>query len=1005
MIKYRFRLNIFNTGILFFLILFISASMSQEPDLPWERYQKAAELYRQKAPISQIIDLLLEIQKTSKDSVLIGRCILLAASTFERNLDHNKALLELQKFNQPGKNYLETMKSEAWLRSGIISLKQKNSKSARKYFDMVLEGLNNSFIKTEAIIGLAWINADENHWEVCDSLLSLITSNNHSEITDERILILKARHLIFSNQYSEAIQLLENTESQSGLYYLASSHELAGNRIMAVSVYKKLHDRFPGTPEAQLALFQAAEVFMRAEDWLAARSEFKRLLQSGLQDVDGIHFRLGWIYMNLGELDQALAEFRFTAEMENHGYFKYMEAECLRRQGASDSTKLEKAIMLFHNIASVDLQSPLAPLAKLKAAMTEMEKGDSSGAIVSLRQFLSLYPKDELSPAVYFLLGINDHQRNSQRYFDQIVQQNQTSKFFDVAYFAMQNFDFQKNNYQRVITRNASIPQINKSEEKSFWQRANHLLMAESAYFLKHYVQAEAEYELAIAGMEDDLAEKATIGKAWCALQREGPEVALTQFKDIRDNLLGENRVLADYGYATVQFLRQEYTDAIKSYPAGLNTETQPEMKPLVIKSLFRSAQSYYRLQYYMQAIETWDKLATDYPNSDLAIEGLYNIGDIYFRADHFADADSVYQLIIERYPNHPFTVESSLKLAQTAYNAGDYEGAIKRYQSFIDSFPDHDKNKEALEGIQLSYYQLGQLDQASETLQKVVEQTANSDLAIDARYRIAVNHFQAKNYQTAIEAFKEILTLYPNSTYAVDAQFALSKCYIAEENYKAASAELQRFVQYFPQSPQLPEAFFLLGVGYYQLESYLSAIDYFKEVIQNYPESEYHAPSLKNSAWCYDRLKESDKALQSFTTYLQKYPKAEDQNQIKLQVARLLLEDERPQEAIIKFNELQKVSDIEVSMEACYRLGMHYLSEDQQSKAENAFQKATRVEGGDNYYRLSSLAQLAAIYENQGNSQKAISTYEMLAASTNEERWTAAAKERIDLLLLQSSQ
>ena len=76
---------------------------------------------------------------------------------------------------------------------------------------------------------------------------------------------------------------------------------------MAVSVYKKLHDKFPGTPEAQQALFQAAEVFMRAEDWLAARSEFKRLLQSGPQNADGIHFRLGWIYMNLGELDQALA--------------------------------------------------------------------------------------------------------------------------------------------------------------------------------------------------------------------------------------------------------------------------------------------------------------------------------------------------------------------------------------------------------------------------------------------------------------------------------------------------------------------------------------------------------------------------------------------------------------------------------------------------------------------------------------------------------------------------
>jgi TolA-binding protein len=1003
--KNGLRFKLLETTSLFVFLFFLMGLHAQEPNMPWLRYQEAATLYKQKAPVSQISNLIQQIQNTSNDSVLVARSILLMASSFEQNGDYRKAILELNKFNQPGTNFLETMKSEASLRSGVISLKRNDVKSARLYFNKVLEGFSNSFQKNEAILGLAWINADENKWESSDSLLSLIITADLSEVHDERVLILKARQLISTGQHSDAIKLLENTESQSGLYYLASAHELAANRIMAVSVYKKLHDRFPGTPEAQLALFQAAEVFMRAEDWLAARSEFKRLLQSGLQDVDGIHFRLGWIYMNLDELDQALAEFRYPAEIENRGYFKYMEAECLRRQGATDSTKLEQAIILFHNIASVDLRSPLAPLAKMKAAMTEMEKGDSSGAIVSLRQFLSLYPKDELSPAVYFLLGVNDHQRNSQRYFDQIVQQKQDSKFFDVAYFAMQNFDFQKNNYQQVITRNASIPKSPQGDGNNFWQRANHLLMAESAYFLKHYPQANAEYELAAAGMDDDLAEKANIGKAWCTLQTEGPEAALPVFKQIRENLLGENRVLADYGYATVQFFRQEYTDAIKSYPAGLNIEMQPEMKPLIIRSLFRTAQCYSRLEYYMQAIESWDKLATDYPESDLAIEGLYNIGDIYFRADHFAEADSIYHLIIRRYAGHSIAVESALKLAQTAYNAGDYEGAITRYQTFLDSFPDHQKNKEALEGIQLSYYQLGQLDQASETLQKVVDQTANADLAIDARYRIAVNHYQDKKYQTAIEEFKEILTLYPNSSYAVDAQFALSKCYIAEGDYKGASAELQRFVQYFPQSPQIPEAYFLLGVGYYQLESYLSAIDYFNEVTSKYPDSDYYAPALKNSAWCYDRLKETEKALQSFTIYLQKYPKAEDQNQIKLQVARLLLDSEQYQAAISKFNELQKVSDIEVSMEACYRLGMHYLSNDQQSNAVKTFSMATQVAGGDNYYRLSSLAQLAAIYENQGNSQKAITTYEMLAASTSEERWTAAAKERIDLLLLQSSQ
>ena len=1005
MIAYRNRNKMKKIILILVTVLFIPGLWAQNSNLPWQQYQQAATFYKDRAPLSQVIDLLQQVQRTSKDSVLLGRTLLLAASAYERALQYDKALLELKKFELPGKNYLKTMQSEAWLRTGNIFLKQNKVGYAEKYFNKVVEANSNPFQKKEAILGLAWISADDNKWQACDSLLSTLNIDSTAGIHDERILILNTRKLIANEQYKEAIKLVEKSETESGLYYLARANELAGNRIMAVSVYKKLHDMFPGTPEAQLALFQAAEVFMRAGDWLAARSEFKRLMQSGLQNADGIHFRLGWIYMNLNQLEEALAEFRFQASAENSGYFKYMEAECLRRQGATDSTKLDKAIVLFHNIASVDLKSPLAPLAKLKAGMTEMEKGNNSGALVTLRQFLSLYSKDELIPAVYFLLGMNENEKNSQKYFDQIIQQNQNSKFFDVAYFAMQNFDFQKENYQRVITRNASIKQGINASENNFWQRATHLLLAESAYFLKHYDQANAEYDLALAEMEDDLAQKAQVGKAWCTLQTQGPDAALSVFKQIKENMAGENRILADYGYATVQFMRQDYTEAIKAYPVAINTQMQPEMENLVIKSLFRSAQCYSRLQYYMQAIESWDRLANEYPNSDLSIEGLYNIGDIYFRADHFAEADSVYQLIIGRYPESSFAVESALKLAQTSYNAGDYEGAIARYQNFIDTYPDHEKTKEAFEGIQLCYYQLGQTDQASAALQKVVENTANSDLAIDARYRIAANQYQSGDFQTAVESFKEILTLYPNSSYAVDAQFALSKCYVAQENYKSASEEFLRFVQYFPNSPQLPEAYFLLGVSYYQVESYLSAIDYFNKVIDDYANSDYYAPALKNSAWCYDRLKESDKAIQAFTNYLKAFPEAEDQYQIKLQVARLLLENDRTQEAITKFTELLKVADIEVSMEASYRLGMHYISSQQVKEAESTFKAALPAAGGENYYRLSSLAQLAAIYENQGKNAQAISTYELLANSTSEERWTAAANERIQLLRMQSNQ
>ena len=995
-----------NYGLFIVILLLTSVTaMGENPYIAWTKYEEAARLFKENAPANEMIHLLNEVQNSTQDSVLLGRSIFLISETYQKNNQPEKAIVELQKFSALGQNFPETMVSESFLRIGLIHLRRNETNKAKTYFSKVVENRSNLFIREEAILGLAWIAADQGNWTDSDSLLTKLETNGYSQGADERVTILKARQAISQNQYENAINMLANNRSKTGLFYLANAYEKAGNRIMAVSIYKKMYDLHPNTPEAKQALFMAAEVFMRAGDWLAARSEFRRLLNSGYLDEDAIHFRLGWINMNLNQMDEAIAEFRSGRASEYGSYFKYMEAECLRRQGAVDSVKLGKSLVLFHNIASIELQSPLAPLARLKAALIEMERGDSSGALVTLRQFLNLYPKDELVPAVYFLLGTNETPTAGQRYLDQIIQQSQKSQFFDVSYFALQNHDFKKGDYQRVITRNASMPQQATSNRKDYWQRANHLLMGESAYFLKHYKEALTEYGLVKNDKSDDLTEKASIGEAWCKLHLDGADSALAAFEFLRKNVKNENKILVDYGYATMQFLKQNYMEALKAYPVSIQTQNFPEYLPIVVNSLFRSGQCYYRLQSYMQAIETWNQLASEYPSSNSAVKALFNIADVYFRANHFSEADSVYQFVINNYPEDPIAVECALKLAQSAYNAANYEEAVARYQSFIERYPEHEKNKEAMEGIQLSYYQMGQVNQASEILQKVVEQTTNSDLAIDARYRIAMNYYQEEKYEKAIEAFKEILALYPNSTYAVDAQYALSKCYLSLDNYQSALAEFLRFVQYFPESPQVPEVYFLLGVGYYQVESYLSAIDYFHKVIQDYSNSEYHGVSLKNLAWCYDNLLEKEKAIQAFSSYLEAYPSAEDAQMVQLQIGRLLLDTGNTKDALAQLEALQNSQDLSVSLEASYRLGMNFLSTGEINKAKQKFKIALDPNGGDNYYRLNSLAQLAAIYENQGENQKAITTYEVLTNSTNEERWTGAARERIEILKVATSQ
>jgi tetratricopeptide (TPR) repeat protein len=979
----------------------IVALSATEPSAMWEQYNKAAKLYLEKAESNEILNLLESVQQYTRDPVLFSRAAFLTSMIYEQEGQILKAHMALQKINLFQLPVPESIKDETFLREGKLFLKQSNKKMAQGVFQKVVRESTNPFFRKEGMLALAWIFAEEKNWQDCDSLISLLDDMGLNIGDDERFVALKAKQALAKEQPQETIRILTNTKSYAGLSILADAYEMVGNPILAVSILKKQHDLYSNLTFAQESQLKSADIFMRAGDWLAAKSEYNRILQNNkiINDLEFIHFRLGWICLNLNEFENALTHFQIETSSEYTDYFKYMKAECFRRMGMNQPQFLEKAIMQFHTISAININSPLAPLAKLQAALCELEKGDTTSALVSLRQFVSLYPKDNLIPEVYFLLSINDNSAKSQSYLDRIIQHKKKTEIYDVAYFAQQYQDYLKQDYQKVLIRNTSIPLKGDSSEMSYWQRANHFILGESAYSLKHYDRAMQEYQLASSDHNDDLAEKARLGKTWCVLHLAGADSAAKIFKPMRSQVSSKNQPYADYSYASTQFLLQNYEEALRAYPSQLDTDENPEFVKMAATTLFRSAQCYYRLQYYYQAIDTWKELTDKFPNTDLAVHALYNIADTYFRANHFAEADSVYNLISKNYPESPFSSESSLKMAQSTYNKGDYEMAISRFENFIDQYPNHPKGKEALEGIQLCYYQIGQSEQATEVLQKVISKTTDNDLAADAFYRLALNSMQANNYQDAIEAFKEILTRYPGSSYGADAQFALAKCYLAQEDFQSANSEFQRFIQYFPQNSQVAEAYFLLGAGYYKSESYLSALDFFQKIITDYKTTEFYPLAIKNAGWCFQQIKDTDKAIQNFLFYLENYPDTEDVEQIELNLAQLYVETDKNEQGLKLFKKLQQAENPDIVSEASYHLAMFYLAENKIKEAESIFQSIISMGEKNNYFRLSSLAQLAAIYENSGMLQKAVSVYQNLAESSSEERWIAAAQERMKTL------
>lgn len=968
----------------------------------WETYAKAAKLHEQGGSQQEIRELCQAARKMSEDPVLFARASLLLSQLEIDQSDLRAAHKVLRELYFTERYMPAAVQDDARLRAARLLLRQKDREQALALIEPVARNGANSFFRHEGRIVLAQLYADEANWQKSDSLIHQIISQRPAYGSkDERVLVVQARRAMAQNNIVFAIDLLQDCTSQIALSYLAQAYDMAGKPIMAVGVYKKIHDRFPNSSQARRALFLAGEVFMRSKDWMAARNQFNQLLQEFPQTEYrvAVEFRLGWIYLQLDEIDQALTAFRSSSSGKARNYFSYMEAEALRQQGPLQPGKYQQAIMKYSSIAAIEPDSRLGRMSKLRAAMTLLEQGKTTDAVISLRQFLALYPKDDLAPMVTFLLATNSPADTRDIYFNEILQKNWDGAVFDPALAFLQKQDYSRGNYQEVINRNARLALPELGVNQTYWRRVQKLIAAEAAYYLKQYAKARSDYASVAGELDDDLSPKAALGQAWCMLQSGNPDSAAAAFQEMRTRYSGEHHVRASFGLATAYFRMRQFEKAIQTYPTNLPDEAATGLSGLAARSQFHLAESYFRLEYYEQAIEAWQRLAQDFPESELAPVAQYQIGDTYFRANHFDEAKSAFLSLRNNYGSHSLAAVGMLRLGQCEFNAGRYNEAIPVFRKYIELYPEAETATDALEGIQLCYYQLGQAEQASEAFEKLIRQSPDGMLAADARFRLAQNYLELDRQPKAITAFKEILTLYPGTSYAKDAQLALARAYASKEDFPAANEEFLRYLKYFPDSQEIPAVLFELGAGYFNLESYLSASDYFNRIVQDFAGTSFYRPALQNLGWCFDRLGEKERALSYLDAYLGENSGAVDAKRVKLQVARIKAELGLRDPALYILRDLQSADDSEIATEASYRLGSIYREMQRWQPARQAFNDAIRKGAQDDYYRLSAISELAAIYETEQDWPRAVAAYQLLAESAPEEMWVSAAQERINAL------
>jgi tetratricopeptide (TPR) repeat protein len=239
----------------------------------------------------------------------------------------------------------------------------------------------------------------------------------------------------------------------------------------------------------------------------------------------------------------------------------------------------------------------------------------------------------------------------------------------------------------------------------------------------------------------------------------------------------------------------------------------------------------------YSKVIEVYDKILSEYPNSDFADDALYTKAYLRQQMDEGVESRKIYQEVIDRYPESHFAADSYMRLAEyyfdpredkdTEQTIVELHRAIRLYKKVL-QYRDSKRYDEALYKLGWSYYRLSAIDpgyysDAIIYFMAVVDDISRAE-NLDPKNK-------ASNPNVKDEAIQYIgISFSDDETYA-----------------HAGVTNARRFIEDIGGRDYGVEIMRSLGQTYQTTERYNSAIDAYAALLDMYPLYE-EAPLIKQN-------------------------------------------------------------------------------------------------------------------------------------------------------------
>jgi len=360
-------------------------------------------------------------------------------------------------------------------------------------------------------------------------------------------------------------------------------------------------------------------------------------------------------------------------------------------------------------------------------------------------------PPQELSPEEKMLAEAYD---NFIKLFPDSPQTPRVLADAGALYYNHRQFDLAKKYYKTMVTK------FPKAQQKSIGL----VSLMNSYFFLGQYLDAEivAKKILESPNVPEDQAE--------LARRRIGESI-----------------------YKNAEKLEQqsEYLEAAKEY-FRVFTDARDYVK-FADMALFKSAYNYEQAGEWLKAIEMYNVLVDNFPESKYVLPALGNIAEDYKELGEYDKVAAAYERIYQMFPNTK-DAEVALYNASLFYaKAENWAEAIRVNKEYIRRYPGNPESKDLLFENAGYYLKLGDLKNANKIFAEFAALYPDDPLAVEAFYRRGEYYFERARYDSAKVEFQNAIRKSnefarigkdPNLYYAAESYYKLAE--ILNQEYKA---------------------------------------------------------------------------------------------------------------------------------------------------------------------------------------------------------------------------